>query len=289
MSKIDCLFQNAIDSIANIVPEKSAEIKEIIKQNGVSFEINDRKGFCFSAEPQSKIIRVSKHALEALWVHSYFYWVAYQEAIKAQKSGKLTVDLNDSDSGRNALKLMEWLNAHIASQYSLTWPDNLPHPKSQPIYASDEHVANEFALVSTAFCLHHELAHIVNNHGYIGTPHLSRQQEREADIEAVKFILAGATNSDEYQKRCLGIAISLLVLTSHGIQAGKFDDSTHPKAIVRLFECLDEASLNENHLIYAFVINILKMYMDGHKIEIPTRSFKSIFEEYLFEINRQTI
>jgi hypothetical protein len=291
-SKIDCLFQQSVDSIVNIVPEKNEEVKKYIQDYQIKFVINDFPGFQFTANTKNQEISISRHSLEIIWVHSYYYWVVYQEARMAQLAGKRHLNLNDSESGKKAIELMSWLDKYSQSKWTLGWPDNLPQPSLSPKIFSDEHVANELMLVSVAFCLHHELNHIIRQHGVTRNNSLSRREEKEADIDAVQYILTGATEPDIYQKRMLGIAISMLFLTSLGIQSGRFDDTSHPKAITRLFDCVDSATLDDNHLIFAFCANTLKMYMDTHGVTIEStedadKTIKDLFHEYLVEISRQ--
>jgi hypothetical protein len=55
---------------------------------------------------------------------------------------------------------------------------------------SDEHVATELNLSAIGWMLHHEIAHVVLGHAFIGTA-FAHQEELEADHYATNWLLEG--------------------------------------------------------------------------------------------------
>ena len=111
----------------------------------------------------------------------------------------------------------------------------------------------------------------------------------EADQEAVEWLLSGVSDPAVIRKRAFGIAIGTLALIALRLEEGSFESTTHPEAFKRLYACLSQSNLDENHEVYAFAITIIKMHMDRSGIDIPEAehvSFSSYLDELMFLLAR---
>jgi hypothetical protein len=91
------------------------------------------------------------------------------------------------------------------------------------------------------------------------------------------------------RKRVLGIAIGTLALVALQLGKGTFESTTHPEAFKRLYACLAQSGLDENHEVYAFAATMLKMHLDHSKISIPEgehENFASYLDELMFLLAR---
>jgi hypothetical protein len=107
-------------------------------------------------------------------------------------------------------------------------------------------------LCALAWIVHHEIAHIRLNHQALVTT-CSIAEERDADIEATKWILDKSTVPQESRKRTFGIAAAILALQGFHSPDQFVALKTHPSAFERIDYCLSEAGISEDDEVFGSV------------------------------------
>ena len=184
--------------------------------NDIGLIILDGAGFTFETAVGSREIRTTVATQEYLWASVHAHLVLYNEYCLAQGRGDFKFDARESPRGRAALDLLEWAETNLGAGGTACWPDTLPRPVEDPPNGSDIHAANEVYLCGAAWIIHHELAHIRLGHGAMYVVG-SVSEERDADVEATRFILSRSQVESESRKRTVGIASAILAL--QGLEA----------------------------------------------------------------------
>ena len=162
----------------------------------------------------------------------------------------------------------------IRSDYNQNWPSGLPTPQKTPAKESDENVADELCLVTCAFLLHHELAHIRLGHSADVTDEVSMAQEKEADNEAADWLLGGVdVESPLFVKRMLGIVQANLMMTALDLYAGKFGGKTHPYSFDRLTSLLNRFLGSERHVAKALAFAVLDLHFNNSGRKMKQKAF----------------
>ena len=116
---------------------------------------------------------------------------------------------------RAALDLLRWaIICQKSNDTGDNWPEGQPFPVENP---SDGviNAANELCLVTCAFILHHELAHIRLVHSGNVETTVSLAQEKEADIEATDWMFGDVELSGPvFTKRMLGASGAFVLTTA---------------------------------------------------------------------------
>ena len=180
----------------------------------------------------------------------------------------------------------------IREDYLSIWPAGLPCPQKTPQRFSDENVADELCLVTCAFLLHHELAHIRLGHSADVTDEVSMAQEKEADNEAADWLLRGIeVDSPVFVKRMLGIVQANLLLTTLGLYDGNFGGKTHPYSFDRLTSLLDRFLGKKRHIAKGLAFAVLNLHFNnsGRKMkrmvfEGPEEALESICDQLAGEV-----
>ena len=273
-------------SILNIAPEKVALLREAFDKNQPSFEWPDREAKLPSVDPNTGTINIPPAAAELIWAAAHQYWVIYTEYVEDQKAGKDEFDMTANQRRGNAqLAFASALN-HFKKPTSPRISE-LPAPCDKAVTNSDIHVANELFLTAIAWILHHEVAHLRCNHPAISA--ISRDEEKEADLEATDWIFSTECTAEEQKKRALGMCVAILVITSLDLESGTFNDASHPKAFDRFDYCLDAVRLEDDHVAYSFSVLMIRLHLATGKHDLPEpreATFKDLFYDHLYAIHQ---
>lgn len=267
-----------------IAPERKRELWSRVESEGVSLELFDRKGWTFHVYTQRKEIQASFATLEYLWATSHTHLVLYDEYAKAQLRGDKQFDTGGNHRSRNALELSRWAMDNLFDTGMQPWPESYIRPQSEPEHGSDIHTANELFLCAFAWMVHHELAHVFLGHPAAITSR-SLQEEKEADVEATRWILSECSDPKQAQKRTYGMVAAILALNSISIAPGSGILHTHPPTFERLDYCLSESGVAPDNEAYAFAACIMQIQLAARGISIAHngKNFCEIYSEYLYE------
>ena len=152
----------------------------------------------------------------------------------------------------------------IRDNYLVDWPSNLPVPQRKPPKDSDENVADELCLVTCAFLLHHELAHIRLAHNADAPDEVSIAQEKEADNEAADWLLRDVdVESPIFVKRVLGVVQATLLTTAIGLYDGNLGGKSHTFSHDRLTSLLDRFLGKRRHIAKAIAFAVLDLHFNN--------------------------
>ncbi|MEN8260073.1 MAG: phage exclusion protein Lit family protein, partial [Pseudomonadota bacterium] len=198
-------------------------------------------------------------SLELLWCAAHAYCVLTNEYQKAHDSGAAFFNSGATSRCRRALTLYDWALRKCVDRLDETWPSDATMPTKEASNGSDIWAANELFLISVAWIIHHEIAHVHLGHPTVTTR--SIDEEKEADLSGTKWVLPDAGAIAEITKRTLGIATAILVLTACDLRAHSFRASTHPRSFERLMYCVAHGELAEDHRIYAVIFVLLQIHL----------------------------
>ena len=252
------------DSVFKIAPERETELSTTLTDFDLIY--SNERPWKFYAVPQTRKIFVSRGSVELIWCASLAHLLFYERLIQGRRFDKPTqVDPQSDPIVRDALELLRWsLNCQLNGDNKDDWPLHLPGPLETVPKESNENFADELCLVSCAFLLHHELAHIRNRHIAGEKGNWSLSQEKEADIAAAEWMLDGIVAEDQkFVKRMLGIVQAFLLLTAFGLYRGNLGGNSHPFSYDRLTSVLDRFDHYPNHDVKAFVFSVLDLYFQN--------------------------
>jgi len=278
-------LQNAIAGAPfRIAPERENELGDWCENEGVALELIDKSGFTFHVYTLKKEIQASVATLEFLWANAHTNLVLYDEYSKSQRRGQQKFETGATSRLRNAINLSKWaINNMLGSGVEL-WPSHFLTPEKDPTHGSDTHTANELFLCSFAWTMHHELAHIRLGHKPMVTMR-SIQEEKEADVEATRWILDKCPDDKQAQKRTYGIVAAILALQSVTNPTARGYQCTHPPTFERIDYCLSESGVNVDNEAYAFAACIMQIQLASRGVNISHdgNNFRELFSEYLYE------
>lgn len=261
-------------SVFTIAPERKTEFDVSLDNFDLIYTNEGRWKFC--ADPFSREIFVSRGAVELIWCASLAHFLFYTRLIQNKKFDRpVEIDPHSDEGVSNALKLLAWaINCQLRNDNSDDWPANLPSPLKVPAKESDEHVADELCLVSCAFLLHHELAHIRLQHSAGVNDALSLSQEKEADIAAAEWVLDGIdADSPMFVKRMLGIVQAFLLATAVGLYGGNLGGNSHPFSYDRLTSLLNRFLGRANHFTKGIVFAVLDLHFQNSGRQLTKQAF----------------
>jgi hypothetical protein len=135
--------------------------------------------------------------------------------------------------------------------------------------------AYQVTLCAVAFLLHHELAHARLRHEPLPPGASSIEHERDADYEAASWIL-GAAKGKQFDKRTLGVAVSLAAMVGLRLLIGSDPARTHPCSFERPINTLAAHIHDPNHQAWGLAIVILTLYLDRERIPVPENHVRHI-------------
>lgn len=249
-----CMAPHTLQTIA---PERADDLR-IQLGAGITIHLTDDDSFRACASTDSRTITLTRGFAECLWCASYAYNAFYLELTSQSKrdtSLPQRLELSPKDSPEIELAARTLKTAMIAAGQgsALLWYD-LPRPvKPQEVTRERSLIvtAGEMTLCSLGFILHHELAHIQLGHqGHVDTQ-WTLDQEKEADGEAIQWILGKAPEMSEIMvaKRLWGIGIATIF--SIAISLTKRSDkaqtsNTHPQPYERLDKAMQHEAIQRN-------------------------------------------
>ncbi len=268
-------LQNSIFAVA---PERNPDLID----NYDLIYLGERKWELY-AVPTDSTIFISRGAIELLWCSSLAHFLFYTRAVQGKRfdvAGE--IDLRVDPRIRDSLDLLRWaLKCHLGGDNADDWPRQLPRPLQAPTKESDENVADELCLVSSAYLLHHELAHVRLRHRADVDDALSLQQEKEADIAAAEWILDGIAEDDpRFIKRMLGIVQAFLLTTAYGLYGGTLGGKRHPFSYDRLSSILSRFLGTNNHVAKGYAYAVLSLHFQNSGRQLARQRFQD-FEEAL--------
>ena len=291
ISPIRVLDEDIISSLLRIAPEREKELLDFRDKYDPKVVFFNKSGFSFSVNTKENQIRLPTQSLEFLWCASYVYYLIYKKYTDCQQSDKTAqFDLHGDSELRSGMDLYRWSISNLKSPDSERWLDETARPAKACSYPTEyELVADELFLSAIAWILHHEIAHIYNDHPNAPCSDCeSREQEKEADRSATNWILGEEICTKKITKRGLGIAIAVLTITTQDLLSGEFKETTHPKSFERLFDALDE-NFDNDHVVYAFSVIILQVHMAlaGQQIDLTEDiPWKELFTNCLIQLSR---
>lgn len=281
-------LENAIAGCAfRIAPERNHELAEFRDSRHIKLSLVDERDFNIRVLLDKNEVIIGIAALEFLWASCHAQLVIYHEYGLAQQSDATIFDTGGSDRRLNAMKLLNWAGHNIQNSGKELWPADLPQPVRYPVPLSDIHAANELFLCAIAWIIHHELAHLRLNHQALSSP-CTIVEEKDADLEATKWILDKCTDSKETRKRTYGIAAAILALQGFQNEDQFVSLKTHPSTFERIDYCLTAANIDDDDEIYAFsavTMQIQLAHRGIHKSHAGS-SFRELYSEYLIEFSK---
>jgi hypothetical protein len=257
---------NLPKSVFTIAPERQAEFDTSLNDFDLIYVNQRRWKFCAYPERTPKEVWVSRGAIELMWCASLAHFLFYTKFIQGKKFDQpAEIDPHSDPAVNNALLLLGWaIKCQLDHDESDNWPPNLPRPLQSPPRESDENVADELCLVSCAYFLHHELAHIRLHHSSGVNNTLSLSQEKEADIAAAEWVLDGiSVESPMFVKRMFGIIQGFLLTTAMGLYGGNLGGNSHPFSYDRLASLLSRFLGNDNHVTKGIAFAVLDLHFQN--------------------------
>ena len=266
-------------SLERVAPEKAAALQAEMNTYGVTIDVIETdRSFYFFADPPTGKILAGTRALGRLWATGYGYFCLYTKVAAAKRANLAIREIEFDREPRTAIAatLLSW-TVHTEMMLAeakkakrslppVLWPADLPRPRKSVPYATDGHVADELFLCAAAYILHHELAHFRCKHKRSLFPDENRDMEREADVEAAKWLLDGLNMADpRFQKRALGIALALGWMASIARYVPE-DQEHHPPSHERLAIVIGQFVHDPNDAIWAFVSTLLRANLEAAKI-----------------------
>ncbi len=271
-------------------PEKAKELFSRVKHIKLEFryEPHPKAGpFKVSANPETKVIKISQGALELLWAASFAFPLLFQICRDSQQAGRDRVNAADFPQLQEAFRLYGWALNKSHREECEPWPQGAPSPQGTD---SQTTLATKLFLVAVGWILLHESAHILFDHKMDATSDLKKREEREADRFATEWLLEGVPDSTLIQERSLGIAIAILVLTARDLRAKRLDLTDHPRSVERLNANLRN-HLSDEHaeLAHAFAIAVLQSHFSifGVNYQIDHHAeFGPLLDGLCFDLTR---
>jgi hypothetical protein len=272
------------NSVFTIAPERRAEFDISLNDFDLIFVSQRCWKFCAYPERTPGEIWVSRGAVELMWCASLAHFLFYTRMIQRKKFDRpVEIDPHSDPTVSNALLLLRWaIDCQLNHDESDNWPPNLPRPLQAPPQESDENVADELCLVSCAYFLHHELAHIRLHHATFTKEELKKpeiaelsvSQEKEADIAAAEWVLDGIdAESPMFVKRMLGITQGFLLTTAMGLYGGNLGGNSHPFSYDRLASLLSRFLGNANHVTKGIAFAVLDLHFHNSGRTLKKQAF----------------
>lgn len=281
-------LEDAIAECAfRIAPERGNELSELCDEKNLTIALVDESGFSFRVRlPENEVV-LNVAALEFLWASTHAHLIHYNEYGIAQRTGSSTFDTGRTERSRNAMELLAWAGRNMLDKGTARWPAHLPRPEQFPAERSDGYGANELFLCALAWIIHHEIAHVRQNHPPLVTT-CSIAEEKDADDKATQWIIDKSTMPRESRKRTFGIVAALLAL--QGLRKpNQFEPlKTHPSTFERIDHCLTKAGVAENDEVYAFCAVTMQIQLACRGIDkrFDGNTFRELYSEYLIEFAR---
>ncbi|MFW1969294.1 phage exclusion protein Lit family protein [Acinetobacter guillouiae] len=284
-------LDNSVSKVVfQISEENSLQLYEFTNKKDVSIEFSEENKFIFKVDIDENKIILPTIALERLWCACYTFYNVYIQYVSASEREDVLFEIGSNDDLKESIILYNWSFDQVTKEQKFEWPLDNIRPDLSETKNDIINITNELYLVSLAWIMHHELAHLKLDHtSGLSNNEIYRQEEIAADKMATDHILSNVTDIKILQKRGLGVAIATLLLTSHDILNNKFHVPNYPHSYQRLYDSISVYFKDPDDLIYAFItVNLhLNMTIAG----IPTdhdvdQSWKEHLESCLVKFGR---
>jgi hypothetical protein len=272
------LADHVPNSIFTIAPEREAEFDKSL--NEFDLILTNERPWKFCADPITRKVSVSRGAVELIWCASLAHFLFYTQVVQGKIFDRPTeIDPRSDPAVRKALDLLRWaIKCQLKKNTADDWPDDLPTPQAAPPDGA-ENAANELCLVSCAFILHHELAHLNLGHSAQVSDALSISQEKDADIAAAEWILGRIDKSSPmFTKRMLGVVQAHLLTTAMGLYGGDLGGKRHPFSYDRLTSLLSRFADTRDHVATWVAYAVLDLHFQNSGRKLKQQSFADAHE-----------
>ena len=269
-----------------VAPEAAAALDDFVRANGLLLEItNDPKVFA-EVDPPRGPIRLGIHALDLVWTATHTYLILFDEYEKHSQRRAEFFDVGAIARTQSAFELYRWALEQYLTRTTSTWPSSNILPVASPQLGSEAHATNELFLVAISWVIHHEIAHVRLQHDNLSVRPL--EEETAADKQATGWVCSEAQDQSEIQKRALGMATAILVLTACDLKLARTSSVTHPLSFERLMHCLDHSGLPDDSKVFAFVYVLIQIHLAeiGVYFHRDEGSFRDMCVEGCLEIRR---
>jgi hypothetical protein len=264
----------------------SPAVKEklIASERTVRLQLIDSRAFVARIAPSTGDAEFSVGALSLLWACSHLN-VVYHGLLQEQDAlgRRVEIDPEAHPDLKAAIGLVGWaLNYSHADEDPGEWPAGFPRPEegldpNSPVFAS-----TAMALGALAFVILHEIAHRTLDHDGGAKGNDSKEQEFEADHEAVELFLDGAESEPDSTllSRQLDVVAAMLVLCLEPMFSGRWLSKNHPPAWERLDRVLRQMSPDPDGEVQMFGSQIKNLYSSisgkgsGGSFESPADSME---------------
>jgi len=289
VSPATILLDNLQGAVENIAPERKQDLKKLYAEEPISFKFVYESEFKVTINTDSRIISIDISSLELLWIASYMFRTLYNDFCTAQRKKESDFDSRNYPRSAQAVTLYNWAQKKIREKNFSFWPKRFPIPAKSSNQQSEEFINNQMFYSAMAWILHHEIAHSRLNHPNLTTQSMS--EEKAADMAATEWIFGKCPQKDKILTfRGLGLTAALLSLLSIDFEEGSFNSQTHPQSFLRLYNCISSLPFEEDHLLYAFIVTVINMFMATKGVEYEPnydgQTFKRHFEEYCIALQK---
>jgi len=250
-----------------IIPEAAEELNRLIPDHNMTLDITTELGFDIDAVAHNGEVAITESALELLWASAHANFIFYQEYVSSCKAEHQQYTVGTTQRSLDAMDLLRWAIEKAKSKDTKEWPGHLPQPVAVPVEHSDIHVANELFLCAVAWSLHHEISHVELRHSFITAP-FDLEEEKVADVTASRQVLDTAPNTQQLEKRALGLISALIALQyiDRNKTAPSPQKRLHPYAFERLSHSLGVHAWEPNSMVLAFALVSLQVYLGESKV-----------------------
>lgn len=286
------LRHHIAECASKISPTNAEALRTFAEQKGLSIEYRDERGFKIRVRLDTHVIILPLGALNYLWCSAHLFYGLYKAHTEGQEKGATVLDLRGNEDLSGAIDLWNWSRQALRTE-GAHWPSGAPRPSLDHQPGDSVYWANEFFLLSLAWILHHERAHVELEHRADALD--SVRQEMQADRSATEWILAGSLSEVERQQRGFAIAVAFLAMAMLDNPRESIPPvTTHPPDMERLLDNLDLARLPKDDIVYMVGLLVLKfcigqydqeMAAIGHSEADAEKPFEELFRDALVLFN----
>lgn len=240
ISHVHGLLRRLTASPSSIAPERTEELKALVKKHGIEILINDKGETSFNMGAMFGKVFTPMRVYHHLWAAALFFAALYIERDAAAKTNNAEVELYSPHIEKI------WANYLLSCKCFKEARDYPLPPNAKEITPRADFVelADELFLGMVAFCLLHEIAHLESGDGKTGDDGIPLNQtdphemEFAADKWAYDWILSNwsrfSSDPRVFVKRTVGIIFSLAQMDEFRHHRGDTFASSHPEACDRL-------------------------------------------------------
>ncbi len=261
-------------SAYTVAPEREAAYIASTANVSIIFAAGEKR-FGVRVNTETYVVTLPIATLEYVWACTHMLLRLYAVFEEKQALGYEAVSLAGDPEFCTRLDLFNWALNNMLYEGTGLWPQDAPQPSIETSSCTDE-----LFLVAIGWILHHEIAHLRRNHAQAHRIY-TNQQEREADADAVGWVLGACADAQMRTKRQLGMAIALLSMQFLDEPQGSGTYlGTHPPTSARIFDCLNDAKVDLDGLAYTLCAIAMHFHLGQHSLtsELDGDSFQTILD-----------